>query len=988
MYHLHNTAKVNHIRANNVIFKNYKLNGQFTNVQEYINMELSNRWTYIRDMIIARDTIPTAIITSIDSSSVKIEFSEPIFSNLRGIDFSQSNVTHFITFEPNTTTVTDLQIDLTNNTWTVTFSEAVSCTMKEDVVVNKIGVSVGSSLSVTIPTKAHYDAIAAGFNGDIAGVAEHVMAKAADTGYGDAVTKAQYDAHLAAIAAGFNGDKAGVAEYKDKLPKLQAFTIHSNNSHNNKIMEIGDIVTMGIETVNAVNSVTVSSTTAGSTTNVQAINVSKNIITTSDPADSIYNEYNPYNNRSYQFTIYDGIKATLKFITGSSHEILEFNDANINQYTSSEGETFSIDYNANTITFVATRTGNTITELFSFVEQNTPSNMWKADITIGAEHISNSTLPFNVSIVNSVGELAFSDNILTQDNYTIFDLKVGNLDKNHYFSEIGSLILQQIPSDVQFISNALKNKDSRIIDLNTGNVHTNKSIQVHFGIFTGTRTYWGSKMKDTQAELIGTVIPFPIQSNRDSTQYVRVKLSFVYQGQYWGNHIGNPLKDWNHTQRNNMSYKWPTYFNWRYIQFGEKGVIPNFNTSLNSNSMAGNENIPFEEILRPNATNSNIIGTLQVLGIGSYDANYQDIQSNSVSVNKNRPAGWTYYGYNAFYNTKPPGYSGAFISGGGVNIVALSNPNAYLISQANAAGFNGDGASVAEYYTALTETSDSNVKKLNNVGELNFTSSFNGGSISKSNLTSVIIGDNVTSIGDIFKNSYYLSYISLSSNITSIGQSAFLGCTSLTSVVIPASVTSIEGYAFKGCTSLTSVVIPASVTSIGQSAFSESGLSTLPNLENKAIGPYTFSGAKLSGTVSIPGSISADYVGFTTSQESLHNAGGSGIIPYMAFYNNAHITNLIIGEGITIIAESAFESCRAITSVSLPNSLLIIERDAFRKISYLKSITIPSNVTKIGDHAFSGQYEGVPYLTSITNNSSLPLTIAMGLTQALIDASI
>ena len=50
-------------------------------------------------------------------------------------------------------------------------------------------------------------------------------------------------------------------------------------------------------------------------------------------------------------------------------------------------------------------------------------------------------------------------------------------------------------------------------------------------------------------------------------------------------------------------------------------------------------------------------------------------------------------------------------------------------------------------------------------------------------------------------------------SVTSIGYSAFFGCTGLTSVDIPNSVTSIGDYAFGGCTGLTSVIIPNSVIS-------------------------------------------------------------------------------------------------------------------------------------------------------------------------------
>ena len=82
------------------------------------------------------------------------------------------------------------------------------------------------------------------------------------------------------------------------------------------------------------------------------------------------------------------------------------------------------------------------------------------------------------------------------------------------------------------------------------------------------------------------------------------------------------------------------------------------------------------------------------------------------------------------------------------------------------------------------------------------------------------IPDSVTSIGNYaFYGCSSLTSIIIPDSVTSIGNRAFMDCTSLTSVTIPDGVTSIGDYAFSGCSSLTSITIPESVTSIGDKAF-------------------------------------------------------------------------------------------------------------------------------------------------------------------------
>ena len=91
-----------------------------------------------------------------------------------------------------------------------------------------------------------------------------------------------------------------------------------------------------------------------------------------------------------------------------------------------------------------------------------------------------------------------------------------------------------------------------------------------------------------------------------------------------------------------------------------------------------------------------------------------------------------------------------------------------------------------------------------------------------SSLTSVEIPNSVTSIGDeAFSGCSSLTSVEIPNSVTRIGVLAFYHCSSLTSVEIPNSVTSIGNEAFANCSSLTSVEIPNSVTRIGERAFDD-----------------------------------------------------------------------------------------------------------------------------------------------------------------------
>lgn len=73
-----------------------------------------------------------------------------------------------------------------------------------------------------------------------------------------------------------------------------------------------------------------------------------------------------------------------------------------------------------------------------------------------------------------------------------------------------------------------------------------------------------------------------------------------------------------------------------------------------------------------------------------------------------------------------------------------------------------------------------------------------------------------------------LTSVIIPDSVTNIGNSTFSGCSSLTSVIIPDSVTYIGSGAFRGCSSLTSIVIPNSVTTIWDDLFENcSSLTTI-----------------------------------------------------------------------------------------------------------------------------------------------------------------
>ena len=127
-------------------------------------------------------------------------------------------------------------------------------------------------------------------------------------------------------------------------------------------------------------------------------------------------------------------------------------------------------------------------------------------------------------------------------------------------------------------------------------------------------------------------------------------------------------------------------------------------------------------------------------------------------------------------------------------------------------------------------------------------------------LTTILIGDNVTEIGRAaFNSCYRLKTIDIPEGLlTKIGEEAFANCVRLQQIDLPETITSVEKLTFTGCIRLNNIVIPSGVTAIKDRAFL--GCTSLSNVfilqENAfVISTTAFDSAKALQNIYVPTNI-------------------------------------------------------------------------------------------------------------------------------------
>ena len=187
-----------------------------------------------------------------------------------------------------------------------------------------------------------------------------------------------------------------------------------------------------------------------------------------------------------------------------------------------------------------------------------------------------------------------------------------------------------------------------------------------------------------------------------------------------------------------------------------------------------------------------------------------------------------------------------------------------------------------------------------------------------------------------------------------------ISCFSATKdIIIPSDVTKIGSCAFEGCRCLETIEIPNSVTEIRDCVFRDcSSLQSIriPNNVTE-IRECVFCGCTSLKTIEIPNNVTEigrkAFEG-CSSLRSIEIPNSVTEIGEWVFRNCSSLQSIVVPDSVTEIGRSVFDNCSSLRSIEIPDSVKEIGGGAFRGCSSLHTIEIPNNVTKIGSWAFEG----------------------------------
>lgn len=242
------------------------------------------------------------------------------------------------------------------------------------------------------------------------------------------------------------------------------------------------------------------------------------------------------------------------------------------------------------------------------------------------------------------------------------------------------------------------------------------------------------------------------------------------------------------------------------------------------------------------------------------------------------------------------------------------------------------------------------------------------------NLTSVVIPNTVTNIGNYAFAFNNLTNVTLGNSITIIGECAF-ALNKLENIIIPNSVAIIAHGAF-GENQLTSILIPDSVEYIDSYAFVNNPITTVIIESDVDFGEYVFveeaSENQLKNLILRNGVTTIDSYMFRDGKlENVTIGNTVTIIGNYAFSNN-QISNIVIPNSVTSIGKYAFSN-NQISNVTIGNRVTSIDNNAFSN-NQISNIVLPNSITSIGEEVFANNY----FLSLIIINRPNPDGITFG----------